>query len=150
MRLAVIGNVLVFGAVASLALSQGPPASTHGPEFQERRLAVDLIRAVNTAEMAYRSHSGGLFAGWASISTTPEFTSLTSRLSRGEPELKEINLSSPEEILPGWRLRFTLSDDRKSYTVVVINTADRCLHALMSDQDGIIWEGQSIGCPESK
>jgi hypothetical protein len=150
MRFKIMFSVLVIGATLAVPFSKGQSVNGKGPESQDRRLAVDLVRAINTAEMAYRDRSGGSFAGWAGISASPEFTSAIARSSHGEPKFKNVNLSSPGEILPGWGLRLTLSEDRKSYTVILVNTADQCSYSLTSDQEGIIREGRAIGCSNSK
>lgn len=150
MRFKAAASILVLASTAIVPAGKGQSASGNGPELQQRRLAVDLVRAINTAEMAYRDRSGGSFAGWAGISASPEFNTAITRSTHGDSKYKNVNLASPSEILPGWALRLTLSEDRKSYAVILIDTADQCSYSLMSDQEGIIREGRTIGCTNSK
>jgi hypothetical protein len=149
MYLRITSAYLILVAALGFSLAKGQVASGNGPEPEQRSLAVNFIRAINTAEMANRGHSHE-FTGWTDISVSAEFKNLLTRLSRREPQLKSANLSSPDEILPGWRLRLTLSEDHKSYVVMLINTSDQCSYAVVSDQEGIIREATAIGCPSSR
>lgn len=150
MHFRIVNICLILTAALPFSAAKGQAAKADGPDLEQRKLAVSMVRAINTAEMAYRNHAGGAFAGWADLSGSSELDGSLTRLSRGEPKLKNANLSSPDEILPGWRLRLTVSEDHKSYTIMLINTLDRCSHIIVSDQDGIIREGSAIGCPSSR
>jgi hypothetical protein len=137
-------------SVLALPVGTCQAAADDKPDLAERRLAVNLIRAINTAEMAYRGRQGkGLCGGWKDISVIPEFTTLWDRLSRRDARLKNANLFSPDELLPSWRLRLMVSEDGKSFVVTLINTKDECSPAFSSDEEGPIREGATIGCSAS-
>ena len=150
MRSRFLRSVLALGIVLLFAVSGVQATSNEESEFHQRRIAVDLLRAINTAEIAYRTQSRGSFGDWSDISATQQFKNALERLSHAEPALKNANLASPDSLLPGWKLRLVLSGDRKSYAVMVINTADECSYALISDQEGVIREGRVTGCGPRK
>jgi hypothetical protein len=150
MQFRMIHICLIVGTVLTFLPKNSHAANEDGPDLEQRTLAINMVRAINTAEVSYRSHGNGLFADWASLSASIEFNNVLNRLSRTQPKLKDANLSSMDEILPGWRLQLTVSEDHKSYVVMLMSTVDRCRYAAVSDQEGIIREGFAIGCPSSK
>lgn len=116
----------------------------------DRKLAVAIVRAINTAEMASRSQTGGTFAEWADLSQSPAFTAAIERFSRGNPKIKQIDFRTASEIIPDWIFRLTVSADRRSYVIVFADSSDKaCAYALVSAEDGLIREARVIGCPSS-
>jgi hypothetical protein len=105
-------------------LGQTPVAQ--GPDYQERKLAVDLVRVINTAQMTYRDRSSGIFADWADLSRSQGFVQAIDRFSHGDPKLKDVRLEDSSEILPGWRLRLTIASDKKSYMMLLAKTSGKC------------------------
>jgi hypothetical protein len=77
-------------------LGQTPVAQ--GPDYQERKLAVDLVRVINTAQMTYRDRSSGIFADWADLSRSQGFVQAIDRFSHGDPKLKDVRLEDSSEI----------------------------------------------------
>ena len=99
--------------------------------------------------MAYRDKEGGSFAEWNALSASQGFKQAIDNFSRDVSGLKDLDLSAPAEITPGWRLRLTVSLDKQSYVVIVTSKADKdCSYALVSDEEGVIREARAIGCPE--
>ncbi len=126
-------------------------SEAQGPNQQERKLAVDLVRTVNTAEMAYRAQSAGSFAPWAALTASRGFAQAVNRFSQGDIKLKHVNFNDPSEIMTGWRLRLTVSSDNRFYSVLLADTSDKhCAYALVSDEEGIIREAMAMGCSMSK
>jgi hypothetical protein len=51
------------------------------------------------------------------------------------------------EILPGWKLRLTLSKDASAYDLLLEDVTDpKCGYAVISDERGLIRQGRSIDC----
>lgn len=123
------------------------PSETQGPDTQEKRLLVNLVRTINTAEMTYRDADGGSFAEWNALVASQGFKQAIDQFSRSSPELKDLNLNAPADIVSGWRLRLTISQDKKSYSIALISKSDRkCSYAIVSDDEGLIREAAIIGC----
>jgi hypothetical protein len=120
-----------------------------GPSTEEKRLVVNLVRVINTAQMTYRDKDGGSFAEWDALVPSQGFKKAIDQFSRSTPKLKELNLSAPTNIMVGWRLRLTVSLDRRSYVVALANKSEKeCSYEIVSDEEGLIREARVIGCPE--
>jgi hypothetical protein len=143
---------LAVGMLALLALgafivrgnqNQGPPVQD--PDYQQRNAAVNLIRAVNTAEVTYRSRDAGHFALWDDLVGSEGFKT---SLAHAPKNVKSANLSDPSNIMPGWRLRLFTSRDGEQYVVLLAATSNQCL-AFVSDDSGLIRQAETIGCPSA-
>jgi hypothetical protein len=115
--------LLVALSVASRAQDQKSPSQ------EERRKAINLVRAINTAEVMYNSSIGhGRFASWTEL--------YDSRL------VKDPQVSPGSEIIPGYRLDLLASPDGKSFMLALHDTKDGDgLFSVFSDQSGIIFLG---------
>jgi hypothetical protein len=152
-RLITIGLLLVAsltsGGIPNHSQDQNGSQAVHGPDINEKRLAVNLVRVINTAEMSYSAKDGGSFAEWDALSVSQGFKQAIDDFSHNSPKLKDLNVGAPADIMPGWRLRLTVSSDKKSYAVAVSNTSDKeCSYALVSDEEGVIREARMLGCPK--
>jgi hypothetical protein len=127
---------------------QNQPPTAQGPNMQEKRFAVDLVRAINTAEMRYTTQETQyLFASWNTLAASPGFKEAVEQFSRSSPKLRDLNLSTPSNVLAGWQLRLALAPGSKSYVIVLVDTNDKeCSFAVVSDEGGIIREARAIGC----
>jgi hypothetical protein len=55
---------------------------------------------------------------------------------------------SGPEIVPGWRLRVTISKDGNAYDLQLEDVADtKCHYAVSSDERGVVRQGKSVDCP---
>jgi hypothetical protein len=55
---------------------------------------------------------------------------------------------SGPEIVPGWKLRLTVSKDGSAYDLSLEDVTDpKCGYAVMSDERGIVRQGKSVDCP---
>ena len=99
------------------------------PSPEEQRKAINLVRAINTAEVRYSSSvSHGRFASWSEL--------YDSGL------LKGLELSAGPEVMAGYRLDLLASADGKSFMVGLHDTKDGDgLFSVFSDQTGIIFLG---------
>jgi|GEM_PF-3474164 ABC-type siderophore export system fused ATPase/permease subunit len=117
------------------------------PEQSGKQSAVDLIRAINTAEHAYSRHQH-YFANWSELSKSEELKAAIQHFHLADSGLVTAKLSdSYSSILPGWTLRLTVSEDRKSYAVFITdNTTEKCPLSFQSDEGGIIRQATELGC----
>jgi len=141
-------SYLMVGGIPNLG--QVRPSEMHGPDMQEKRLLVNLVRVINTAQMRYRDKDGRSFAEWNALIASQGFKEAIDQFSRSSPGLKDLNLGTPTEIASGWRLRLTVSQDKKSYSIALTSKSDKgCSYAVVSDDEGLIREARIIGCSES-
>jgi len=134
----------VEGPKQSLAQDATPPAH---PNHAEKSVAINLARAINTGEMSYkRAH--GIYASWEVLSASDEFTDKAmKRAAQNEPQLANQTLSSTADLIPGWRVRLTLSADGSGYDVLLESTLDKqCRYAVLTDERGLIRESGATDC----
>jgi hypothetical protein len=125
-RLQIVGGVALLFVVLAVGLRAQDQKS---PSLEEQRKAINLVRAINTAEVRYSSGvSHGRFASWTEL--------YDSGL------LKGLELSAGPEVIPGYRLDLLASADGKSFMVGLHDTKDGDgLFSVFSDQTGIIFLG---------
>jgi|ERR1700686_4984003 hypothetical protein len=127
-----ISRFQIISAVVLLlvALSAASRAQEQkSPSQEERRKAINLVRAINTAEVLYNVNiSHGRFASWTDL--------YDSGL------VKELQVSPGSEIIPGYHLDLLASPDGKSFMIALHDTKDGDgLFSVFSDQSGIIFLG---------
>jgi hypothetical protein len=125
-RLQIAGGVALLFVVLAVGLRAQDQKS---PSPEEQRKAINLVRAINTAEVHYSSGvSHGRFASWTEL--------YDSGL------LKGLELSAGPEVMPGYRLDVLASADGQSYMVGLHDIRDGDgLFSVFSDQTGIIFLG---------
>ena len=146
-------RLLIFAAILFLAVSavfsviraQDTPAAT-SPDHAQHSLAVNLLRAINTAENDYRCAHNGAYAPWETLVTSPEFT--TKGLpwaERMEPALADAQFATGAEILPGWRLRLDLTSGGAGYDALLEDATDTTSgYAVVTDERALIRECRTV------
>lgn len=108
-----------------------------------RFLGVSLVRFLNTSEADFKAKEGK-YADWEELSNSAYFIARKGTWAQSEG----VTISSGPEIIPGWRLSLVRSADGASYQLMLQNAGDKeCMFSFFSDQSGLIYEGQVIGCP---
>jgi hypothetical protein len=125
-----ISRFQIISAVVLLivALSAASRAEDQKSPSQEERLkAVNLVRAINTAEVRYNVNiSHGRFASWTEL--------YDSGL------VKDLQVSPGPEVIPGYHLDLLASPDGKSFMLALHDKKDGDgLFSVFSDQSGIIF-----------
>jgi hypothetical protein len=125
-RFQVISAVALLLAALSAALLAQDRKS---PNQEERRKAINLVRAINTAEVRYNTDiSHGRFASWTELYESGV--------------VKELQVSAGPEVMPGYRLDLLASPDGKSFMLALHDRRDGDgLFSVFSDQTGIIFLG---------
>ena len=125
-RLQIIIPVVLLIVALSAASSAQDQKS---PSQEERGKAINLVRAINTAEVRYNVNiSHGRFASWTEL--------YDSGL------VKDPQVSPGPEVIPGYHLDLLASPDGKSFMVALHDTRDGDgLFSVFSDQSGIIFLG---------
>jgi hypothetical protein len=110
-------------------------------------VAVNTLRAINTAEYEYKSVHG-TFVAWEVLMVSDQFRGRGFHLARSnEPQLMDAHFSSKPEILPGWALHLNVSSDGKAYDVLLEDTTDKtCGYAAITNETGLIRQSKNISC----
>jgi len=125
-----MNRTLLTILLLALTCSAASRAATQSPD-EERRAAITLLRAVNTAEAAI-NHSGHYVA-------LPELIEHPS-MARVKPN---IVMSGSAVTYQGAQLRLALSADAKQYVVTVVTGAPNYT-AAFSDEGGLIYTGKAL------
>ncbi len=125
-RIQIISGVVLLLIALSVASSAQDQIS---PSQEERRKAINLVRAINTAEVRYNVNiSHGRFASWTEL--------YDSGL------VKDLQVSSGPEVIPGYHLDLLASPDGNSFMLALHDKKDGDgLFSVFSDQSGIIFRG---------
>jgi hypothetical protein len=124
------GVVLLLVALSAASRAQ----EQKSPSQEERAKAINLVRAINTAEVRYNMdpNSGhGSFASWTEL--------------YGSGLMKDLQVSPGPEVMPGFHLEVLASSDGKSFLVSLHDTKDGDgLFSVFSDASGIIYMGAPL------
>jgi type II secretory pathway pseudopilin PulG len=134
--LVIVISLTVFGIPSSPALASK----------QDNALAVNVLRAINTAEYKYKLNRGA-YAPWDVLATSSEFIKdgLPWAVSQ-DPEVSKIQFSAKPDVVPGWNLRILISGNSQNYDASLERTNDSCHFAVRSDERGIITESKTLEC----
>jgi hypothetical protein len=106
------------------------------PDQERLRVAIGLVRTINTAEGVERSTRGS-FASWQTLLAHEQdkFNEWLRSFYSRDPN---VYFSSTPEILPGWNLRLLLQPDGLGYVVLIEGAKDKNGYAAVSDERGVI------------
>ncbi len=146
----VVSTILFAGGLLTIpAIAAQKKAS---PTVQERQseqhsLAVNIVRAINTAELNYKQKHGG-YATWDTLISNGDFTDHGTKWApESMPTVAHAMYGGGPEIVPGWKLRLLLSKDNNSYVVFLEDANDaKCSYAVISNEKGLIRESRPLGC----
>jgi hypothetical protein len=141
-------SLLSFLALAVFAHAQKPSVGVADRERERRSLAVNIARAINSAEADYlRKHQ--IFANWDTLFGNGDFTETGTKWApESFPTVAHAMYGRGKEIVPGWKLRLNISNDGKSYDLLLEDTTDpKCLYAIVSDDRGVIRQSKALDCP---
>lgn len=127
--------------------AQNTTTGSQDSEHAKRSLAINVLRAINTAEADYHGKHR-MFASWEVLVASEEFTKIGVKwAAKSEQQLSSVRFSTGPEILPGWKLRLHLTADGNGYDVLLEDAADKaCGYAAITDERGIIRQGKTIDC----
>lgn len=150
MRMSVVAFwVGILAACATLMVHSPSQTGEQDPEAGSvrRDTAVNLVRAINTAELNYKLRNGA-YADWPALVRNGDFTSEGTKWAPKEfPTIEHLHFGPGPEILAGWRLRLNLTASRQTYDLMLEDELDeKCGYAAIADERGIIREGITIDC----
>jgi hypothetical protein len=137
----------VFLGLVTSAYTRGSAGYSKNVDNPRYCLAVDLSRAITTAELDYKLKHG-VYASWRALVANGDFTNNGTKWGpKNDPRFANVKFSSGSEVLPGWKLRLNLSADGKSFDLLLEDATDeKCGYAAITDERGIIRQGKTIDC----
>ena len=106
------------------------------PGDEPLRVALGLVRTINTAELTER-YAHGSFATWQTL-LAHQHEYLDEWLSLFYSREPNVHFGAMPEILPGWNLRLLVQPDGLGYVVLVEDAKDKNRYAALSDERGVI------------
>lgn len=135
----------LFSVIPQYARNAANQSSQDG--HARRSIAVNLLRAINTAEYDYKFKHGS-FASWDTLFASEQLrTHGMQWAAQNEPQLAGAQLSKGPEIFPGWLLRLNLVNSGTGYDVELEDATDKaCHYAASSDERALIRQSKTIDC----
>lgn len=132
---------------SSFSSAQKPAAVVPDRELQRRSFATQFLHALNAAEQDYKKKHGK-FASWQALYGDGYFTtSGTKWVSDDFPTVGHAMYNNAAEVVPGWKLRLSLSNDASAYDALLQDVTDaKCGYAVLSDERGVIRQAQFVSC----
>jgi hypothetical protein len=143
--------LFLIAALCSFAVAAGaqktPAPAVTGRELQRRSFALNFLRALNNAEQDYKKKHG-TFGNWDALFAEGYFTDTGTKWGSADfPTVTQAMYSRATEIVPGWKLRLTISNGGKSYDALAEDATDaKCGYAGVTDERGMIRESEFISC----
>ena len=147
-RMPAIVMILICGLGSLASPAQRNQATSQVNRDQERRsFAINLVRAINTAEANYKKSHGG-FANWDSLLGNGDFSeSGTKWASESFPTVAHALYGRGPEIVPGWKLRLQLANNGNAYDLLLEDVNDtKCGYAVASDERGQVRQSKFVEC----
>jgi hypothetical protein len=121
--------------------STGPAKS----DQDRQRVAIGLLRTINTAEVGELSKYG-TYSSWPTLLVhQPKF--FDTWFTRFSSEDPKGHFGDMPEILPGWSLRLNVHAAGKGYDVRLQDLTDKaCWYAALTDESGVIRQSKVIDC----
>jgi len=144
-----VAGAFAFSAVAGAAA--WPQKVSIAPASRERErqsFAVNLARAINNAELNYKSKNEK-YADWETLTGNGDFTETGTKWApAGFPTVAHALYSRGVEIVPGWKLRLNISHEGHAYDLILEDATDpKCRYAAITDERGVIRQSKAIDCP---
>ena len=131
---------LIAATIVATAQTQEPTP--------ERVLAVQVLRALNTAEVNYASGAGH-FGTWDDLRpVVAKWKAQTAKGTWGDA-LQSLDPDLTNDPLPGWKLRIMVANDGKHYSLE-LHKDQQCDVNGFSDDTGVIYLGASLGCEKAQ
>jgi len=137
---------MLLGGSNAWAQKKGSP-TIQDRQREQHSLAFNIVAAINAAE-AHSKQKTAAYVTWETLFNTGEFTdSGTKWAPESVPTVKHAMYGPGPEIVPGWKLRLTISKDGQTYSLLLEDANDpKCHYAVVSDDRGIIRQSRSIDC----
>jgi hypothetical protein len=135
--------VVLFLGVLTPQFAQDTFTNPPRPDLERRGHALGLLRTINTAEVGELSNYGS-YASWQTL-LAHQPTFFDKFLAINYPLEANLHFVDMPEILPGWSLRFNVHADGQGYDVRLQDLTDKQYgYAALTDESGVIWQGEPL------
>jgi hypothetical protein len=143
-----LGVVVAAMTLGAATPQYGQNAASEPTDADSRHsMAVPLLRSINTVEVGYQAGHGS-YVGWDELLASKEFIEFDKECLAHIPEFAAAHFTKGPEILPGWRLRFNLTQGGNGYDLLLEDATDKkCGYAAITDERGVIRQSKAINCP---
>ena len=130
---------MVLTPASALAQPCTPGAAPSPEQLARRREGVRLARTINNLQANQPGAKSGAFLAQPDLSTSP----FASQATGAQADfLRQLDFTPGKEVMPGWTL--TLDVTARGYWFMVRDKSDACGFTLVSNQQGLIFEGQPL------
>lgn len=131
---------LLLSLAAVLGEAPAPTQSQSGSaDYETAFRAVTFLRIINTVEVRHRAEPRG-YADFDELVRSGELQTIQKKLF---PKLDlQLSLESDKEPLPGYEMRFILSGDAKSYSVLMRDKENQ--DSFYTDESGLNYKAKPI------
>ena len=135
--------VVLFLGVLTPQFAQDTSTGPANADQGRRRVALGLLRSINTAEVGEVINYGS-YASWQTLlAHQPKF--FDKFLPINYPQEANLHFADMPEILPGWSLRFNGHADGQGYDVRLQDLTDKQYgYAALTDESGVIWQAEPL------
>ena len=148
LQIVAVTALLALGvALGATARPQQPSPGIGDRERERRSFAINLVRAIQKAELDFKSKHA-IYANWDALFSNSYFTSNGTKWASPDfPTVAQALYGSGPEIAPGWRLRLTVSHSGNAYDLLLEDVNDpKCGYAVLTDERGTIRQAKSVEC----
>ena len=147
MQRCLAGSCCLLLSILFLTPTSHYAQNTDQPDRTRSWVAINLLRAINTAEVTYKL-TQGQYVSWDTLVSNGDFTDKGSKwLSKDNPKTANLQFSKGPQALPGWALRLNVSANGKAYDLLLEDTTDnKCGYAALTDERGVIRQSKAIDC----
>jgi len=128
-----MNRVLTMFGIACVLASVAAAAGTQSSSDDERRDAIRLLRAINTAENAVASRNGRKYVSLQELIEHPQMGGVK----------PDITMSAGAVTYQAAQIRLALSADASQYVVTVVSGAPNYT-AAFTDERGVIYTGEAL------
>jgi hypothetical protein len=146
-RQVILSTVLLvlFLGVQTPQFAQDTSTGPANADQARRRVAIGLLRTINTAEVTSHSKNGSFVIWNTLLSDQPQY--FDKFLTINGLQKNNVHFSDPPEILTGWNLRLNVHTDGQGYDVLLRDMTDeKCGYAALTDESGVIRQSKAIDC----
>ncbi len=137
--------LVLFLGVQTPQFAQDTSTGPANADQARRRVALGLLRTINTAEVVELQNYGS-YASWQTL-LAHQSKYVNEFLTMNYPEEANLQFADVPEILPGWNLRMNMHADGQGYDVLLRDMTDKkCGYAAVTDENAVIRQSKTIDC----
>jgi hypothetical protein len=140
----VLSWVLLTGAPTSQKAQEVPTAAEKSEQLRHQ-FALNVVRAINTAEAVDHTKFGSYSEWPALLSNHADYFNQLVSVHRAEPP--DASFGDLPEVLPGWNLRMNIHADGQGYDLLLRDMTDKkCGYAVVTDEHAVIRQSKTVDC----